>query len=111
MVLALKHSLVTEVAHPGEDHGNARFVGSINHFLVAHGTTRLNNGGNARSGGGINAITEGEEGIRRHNGTRYRKVFVGRFDARNFSGVHATHLACAHANGLARLWHTQWHWI
>ena len=31
-----------EVAHAGEDHGNAMFVGGGDDFIIAHRTARLN---------------------------------------------------------------------
>ncbi|VEB51526.1 Uncharacterised protein [Salmonella enterica subsp. enterica] len=51
---------MAEVAHVGEDHRNAVFVGGGNDFIITDRTARLDNAAHADSGSGINAITERE---------------------------------------------------
>ena len=55
--------LVPEVAHAGEDHGQARRVGRIDDFLVAQGAARLNNCGGTRVNGCLQPVGKGKEGI------------------------------------------------
>src|SRR5690554_1670822 len=95
--------LVTEMAHASEDHGQAMLVGGIDHFLIAHGATRLVHCGDTGCCGGIDAITEGEEGIGRHHGARYLQTFVRSLDAGDLGGVDAAHLAGADTDGLTVL--------
>lgn len=56
-------SLVAEVAHPGEYHGDAQFVRCGNHLVVTHRASGLNH----RRGSGLHhnlkAIGEGKEGV------------------------------------------------
>src|SRR5690554_4292400 len=90
------------MAHAGEDHGNAMLVGGIDHFLVAHGTARLDHCGDTGSGGGIDAVAEREESIGGHHRTLHFQVFIGGLDTGNFRAVNTAHLACAHTDGAAR---------
>src|SRR5438105_284373 len=56
---------VPEVAHSGEKHGELRFVGSGDHFLVADRAAGLNHGGCAGFGSRQESVGEGEEGVGR----------------------------------------------
>ena len=67
-------SLVTEVAHAGEDHSKACFIGSIDHVLILDGTTWLDHAGCTRFSRLKQTIREWEECVRRSNtafGARY----------------------------------------
>jgi hypothetical protein len=44
---------MSEMAHPGQDHGHLMFVGSLDHFLIADRSTGLNDGRDAGRRGGI----------------------------------------------------------
>src|SRR5690606_21425953 len=59
--------LVPKMAHAGEHHGDPGFVSGIDHFLVAHRTTRLDHRGNTDLGGVVDAVAEREEGVRGHH--------------------------------------------
>jgi hypothetical protein len=52
---------VAEVAHPGEDHRQPRFVGGGDDVVVADRPARLDDGGRAGLGCGEQAVGEGEE--------------------------------------------------
>ncbi len=52
---------MAEVAHVGEDHGDAVFVSGGNHFVVTDRAARLNNAGDAYRGCGIDAVAEREK--------------------------------------------------
>ncbi len=52
-----------EVAHAGEDHGNAMLVGSGDDFGVAHRATGLDDRSGAGGDGGEKTIGEGIEGL------------------------------------------------
>ena len=54
---------VPEVAHAGEDHGQARLVGGGDHLVVAHRAAGLDHRGGAGLGRGQQAVGEGEEGV------------------------------------------------
>jgi len=54
------------VAHPGEDHRQARFVGGSDHFVIADRSARLNHRGRAGFGSREQSIGEREEGVRRN---------------------------------------------
>ena len=56
--------LVPEVAHAGEDHGQAGFVGGRDHLVVAHRAAGLDDRGGAGFGRGQQPVGEGEEGVR-----------------------------------------------
>ena len=62
-LLLAAQGLVAEMAHAGEDHGNAGFVGCVNHFLIAHGAAGLDNCADAHLGGVVDAVAEREEGV------------------------------------------------
>src|SRR5690554_4103376 len=90
------------MAHAGEDHGNAMLVGGVDHFLVAHGTARLDHCGDTGSGGGIDAVAEREESIGGHHRTLHFQIFIGGFDTGNLRAVNAAHLAGTDTDGAAR---------
>ena len=46
-----------EMPHAGEDHGNIMFVGGSNDFIIAHGTTWLNDGADTNGTGLVQAIS------------------------------------------------------
>ena len=52
-----------EVPHAGEHHRDAVFVGGGNHFIVAHGTARLDHGLDAELRSDIEPVAEREEGV------------------------------------------------
>ena len=52
-----------EVAHSGESHSDAGFVAGGNNFVVADGSTRLNDKLCAHFARGINAVGKREEGF------------------------------------------------
>ena len=59
----LAADLVAEVAHAGEDHGDAVFVGGGDDFFVAHRAAGLDDGAYACRSGGVHPVAEGEEGV------------------------------------------------
>ena len=61
---------MAEVPHTAEHHCHAAFVGRVDDFLVAHGAAWLDHAGCACIHHHIQAVTEREEGIARHDGTR-----------------------------------------
>ena len=93
-------SLMLEVAHAGEEHGHAVFVGGSDGFFVPDGAAGLDDGGNAGSGRGVNAVPEGEESVRGH----YAALdgFSGFHDA-DLGGVNAAHLSGADAHEFGAL--------
>ena len=54
---------MAEVAHSREDHGEAGLVRCSNHFVVADGSARLDDGRRTGFYGGKQPIGEREEGI------------------------------------------------
>jgi hypothetical protein len=60
---------VSEVPYPGVCHHNTLLIRSVDHFLITHRPTRLDNAIRARSNHHIQTIAEREEGIRRHHRT------------------------------------------
>ncbi|CRA45241.1 Uncharacterised protein [Salmonella enterica subsp. enterica serovar Typhi] len=74
------------------------FVGGGNDFIITDRTARLDNAAHADNGSGINAITEREERVGSHSRAFHFQTFVSRFNASDFRGVHAAHLACAYAD-------------
>src|SRR5690349_24826936 len=60
---------VTEVAHAGEDHGDAGFVSGCNHFVVTHRAARLDHRSDADLGCVVDAVAEREERVRGHDRT------------------------------------------
>jgi len=91
--------LVTEMTHVREDHRHAMFVGGVDDFLIAHGATGLDHTGDSGSRSGINAIAEREECIGCHDGSLDFQTLVLGFDAGDFGGVDAAHLASTDTDG------------
>src|ERR1700730_14681948 len=89
-------SSVEEVAHAGEDHGEAEVIGGGDDFGIFHGAAWLNNGGGSGFGGFFDAVGEWEEGVRSH-GTSLQRAL--RFGDSEFDGVHAAHLSGADSEG------------
>ena len=54
-----------EVAHSGEQHGEAGLVGGGDHFVVADRAAGLDHRGRAGFGRREQPVGEGEEGVRR----------------------------------------------
>lgn len=90
---------MAEVAHVGEDHGDAVFVSGGNHFVVTDRAARLNNAGDAYRGCGIDAVAEREESVRGHGGTFHFQTFITGFNSGDFRRVDAAHLTGAYADG------------
>ena len=97
---------VAEVAHAGEQHGQAGLVGRGDHLVVADRAAGLDDRGRAGLGGGEQAVGEGEEGVRgdrRSDRARLGPaVGFGRFarlDRGDPGAVAAVHLARADAGG------------
>ena len=91
------------MAHAGKHHGNAGFVGSGDHFLVAHRATRLDHGADTGLRRVVDAVTEGEEGVGCHDCTLHLQTGVLGLDRGDARGVDAAHLPGADADGLAVL--------
>ena len=92
-----------EVAHAGEDHGDAAFVGGGDDFGVADGAAGLDDAGCAGVGQHVQAVAEREEGVAGGCGAGQAQAGVLRFDAGDAGRVQAAHLACADADGHAVL--------
>ena len=74
-------------------------VSGGDHLVITHGTAWLDNRDNARLRRLVDAVTEREEGVRRHHGTGYLQAFIGGLEGGNPGTVDATHLAGAHTDG------------
>ena len=59
----MRAGLVPEVPDPGEDHGQSQAVCGFDDFLVANGTSGLDDGGGSYFGDLFDAVGEGEERI------------------------------------------------
>ena len=68
--------LVEEVALLSQVHGDSRLAGSLNNFLIADGTTGLNNRAHTSVGKHLETIGKGEEGIRCGNSAT-STIFAG----------------------------------
>lgn len=99
-VLGIIILLMLEVAHAGEEHGHAMFVGGLDGFLVPDGAAGLDDGGDAGSGRGVNRVPEGEESVRGHDAAL--DGLPGLHDA-YLGGVHAAHLSGADADEFGTL--------
>ena len=60
-----KTPLMPEMAHAGEDHGHAAFIGGGDDLFIAHGATWLDQRGGARISGHVQTIGKRQEGFRR----------------------------------------------
>ena len=76
------------------------FISRSDHFVVAHGATRLDDGCDAVFRGHVETIAEREEGIAGHHGALYLELLVSGLHGGNAAGDHAAHLACTHTKGL-----------
>src|SRR5690606_19829741 len=61
--LCLRQLLVAEVAHSGDDHGDAMLVGGLDHLIVAHGAARLDHRRCACLDSRQQTVSEGEERV------------------------------------------------
>ena len=61
---------MTKLALPGQHHGDAMLVGGGDHFGVAYGTARLNDGAYSGLSCLIHSVAEWEERIGAENGAR-----------------------------------------
>ncbi len=87
-----------EMANAGEDHGHAQLVGGGDHFFVAYRAAGLDDGGGSGLGYGFKAVGERKEGVGGGDAALERQHGLHGAEA---GGVHAAHLARAHAEGLA----------
>ena len=87
------------MAHAGEYHGHAVFIGGGDGFLVAHRPTRLNDGADTGFGGLVDAIAEREEGVRGHHRALHFQPGVTGLDTGNARTVDAAHLPGADTDG------------
>ena len=85
-----------EVAHAGEDHGEAEAIGGGDDIGIFHGAAWLNNGCGSGFGGFFDAIGEWEEGVGGHGSSLQRAL---RFGNGELDGVHAAHLTGTDAEG------------
>src|SRR3954462_15817979 len=86
---------VAEVAHAGEDHGDAALVRGRDDFRVAHAAAGLNHRGGARFGEDIEPVAEREECVRRHHRALEREAGGRGFHRGDAHAVDAAHLSCA----------------
>jgi hypothetical protein len=56
-------NLVLKVAHGGKHHRQSSFICSVNHILITHRTTGLNDTARTRSCGFKQAVSKGEKRI------------------------------------------------
>lgn len=84
--------LVFKAPGTGEEHGNIKFITSVDHFLVPNRASGLHD--NLYSGifDGINAVPEGKEGVRSQHATFH--IFAP-FSERHMDGIHAAYLSGA----------------
>ena len=64
-----------------EYHGNSVFVGSLDHFLIAQRTTRLDDRGDSRCSRIVEPIPKREERIGRHDRPVHLESGVFRLDS------------------------------
>ncbi len=88
-----------KVPYAGEDHGDPVFVGAGNHLGITHRTTGLNHCLYPCFGGGIHTIPKREEGIGSEDCALQRKAEFFCLGGTAASGIDATHLSCANAQG------------
>ena len=91
---------MSEMPHASENHRHPMFIRGFDHFRIPDRSAGLNDGRNTHFGCGIEAITEWKEGVRSHDAAFDRHL---RLHGRQLHGIHAAHLPCADADGLARL--------
>src|ERR1700693_2950867 len=81
-----------EVAHAGDRHGHAVFVGGCDHLLVAHRAARMNHRGDAEGGGDVDAVAKRKEGIGCHDCPAHFELLVRGLERGEARRVDATHL-------------------
>src|SRR3954466_4299587 len=86
---------VAEVAHAGEDHGDAALVRGRDDFRVAHADAGLNHRGGARFGEDIEPVAERGECVRRHHRALEREAGGRGFHRGDAHAVDPAHLSCA----------------
>src|SRR4051794_27675777 len=88
---------MSEVASPGEDHGEVVLVAGGQGLVVAPGAAGLDDGRDAGPGGEVGAVAEGEEGV----GGEHRPPgpLAGLLDG-DLDRVEPAHLAGTHADEL-----------
>ena len=91
-----------EVAHAGEHHRDAVFIGGRDDFVIALAAARLDHCANAVLGGDVEPVAEREERVRSHHAAGNRQLFVGRLHRRDATRIDAAHLARTNADGGAR---------
>src|SRR5688572_7132993 len=94
-----RRSSMPEVAHAGEDHAHAVFVGGGDDFFVAFAAARLNDGLDAVLGSDIDAVAEREEGIGGHGTAFDGEALVLGLECGDARGIDARHLPGANSNG------------
>src|SRR5688572_12883188 len=72
-----------EMAHAGEDHRDAAFVGRGDDFGIAQGSARLDYGADAEFRRGVEAVAERKEGVRGHHAARDGETGIGRLHRRD----------------------------
>ena len=75
-----------------EDHGDAMFIRGSDHFRIAYGTARLDDGSGTGIGHDVQAVPERDECIGCHNRTLKGKSGVGRFHGGGAGGIDTAHL-------------------
>src|SRR5713101_3223477 len=86
------HFSVQEVAHAGEDHGQAEPVGGGDNIGIAHRAAWLDHRRGARFRGFFHSIRKGKEGVGSDHSAGQRRL---RLHHCEFHGIDAAHLACA----------------
>src|SRR5712692_5703285 len=95
-----KRSLVQEVPHAGEHHSESEPVCSRDHIWIAQRAAWLDHCRRTGFGRFFDPIREREERVGSYHGTGQRRL---RLHHREFYGIDAAHLACAHAQRRAIL--------
>src|SRR5262249_18283136 len=88
---------VPEVAHAGEDHGNAALVRGRDDLRVAHAAPWLDDRGGAGFGERVQPVAEREKCIRGHDRALERKARIRRLRRGDAHAVDPAHLSCADA--------------
>src|SRR3954468_23370600 len=87
---------VPEVAHAGENHGDAMLVGRRDHLVVAHAAAWLDDCGGASFYNHIEAVAEWKESVGGHHRPGQLEAGVLRLDRGDARAVDTAHLARAH---------------
>src|SRR3954454_8332088 len=102
---------VPEVAHAGENHGDAMLVGRCDHLVVAHAAAWLDDCSGASFYNHIEDVAEREEGVGGHHRPGQLEASVvcldrgdaGAVDSAHLSGAHGERSACAAEHDSVRL--------